>query len=109
VVKVVAIDGFDSIEYLYAFKEGELDSVVLCSKEGNLIKYSLQEEKQALRKVDIRHKLSSVKAIYPIDNHHCAAFTRGTILIYNSDFTVLQKVIEVSNNDTIYSVDCLRE
>jgi hypothetical protein len=59
--------------------------------------------------VDIKHKLSAVKAIYPIDNHHVAAFTRGTILIYNSDFSVLQKVVEVSNNDTIYSVDCLRE
>lgn len=50
-----------------------------------------------------------MKAIYPIDNHHCAAFTRGTILIYNSDFSVLQKAVEVSNYDTIYSVDCFRE
>ncbi len=62
-----------------------------------------------MHKVDMRHKLSAIKAIYPIDNHHCAAFTRGTILIYNSDFSVLQKVVEVSNNDTIYSVDCLRD
>lgn len=62
-----------------------------------------------MRKVEIKHKLSGVKAIYPIDHHHCAVFTRGTILIYNEDFTILQKVIEVSNNDTIYSVDCYRE
>jgi len=93
VVKVVAMDGCDSIEYLYAFREGVFDSVLVCSKEGNMFGYCINEEKQALRKVDIKHKLSALKAIYPIDDHHCAAFTRGTILIYNSDFSIIQKVV----------------
>jgi hypothetical protein len=45
VVKVLAVDGFDTIEYLYAFKEGLLDSVLMCSKEGNMLRYCVQEEK----------------------------------------------------------------
>jgi hypothetical protein len=83
--------------------------VVLCNKDGNLLKYSFDEEKPAFHKIEIRHKLSAIKAIYLIDHRHCAIFTRGTILIYNNDFTVLEKVVEASFSDTIYSVDCYRE
>ena len=39
----------------------------------------------------MKHKLGGIKAIYPIRNVHFAVFTRGTILIYNHDFTLLQK------------------
>lgn len=30
-------------------------------------------------------------------------------MVYNSDFSKLDKVIEVSHNDTIFSVDCLQQ
>lgn len=57
----------------------------------------------------MKHKLSAVKAIYSIDNMHCAVFTRGTMIIYNSDFNKVEKLIEISASDTVYSVDCIRE
>lgn len=81
--------------------------MILCSKEGILMKYCLVGEKEGVEKVDMRHRVSPIKAIYPIDQHHCAVFTRGTILLYNQDFSLCEKVVEVSNSDTIYSVDCL--
>lgn len=42
-----------------------------------------------LEKIEIKHKLNGVKAIYPILDLHFAVFTRGTILIYNHDFSHL--------------------
>lgn len=80
--------------------------VILCSKDGYFAKYSFGEVlDNRLEKIEIRHKLSGVKAIYSIRNHHFAVFTRGTILLYNQDFTKLEKVVEVSHSDTIFSVD----
>lgn len=57
----------------------------------------------------MKHKLSAVKAIYSIDNMHCAVFTRGTMIIYSSNFNKVEKLIEISASDTVYSVDCIRE
>lgn len=45
VLKVVAVEGFESIEYLYAFREGGLESVLVCSREGNMLRYCVEEEK----------------------------------------------------------------
>lgn len=108
VIRVLAVEGFESVEYIYPYKEGQSDMVILCNKDGNLLKYSANEENHAFHKVDIKHKLSAIKAIFSIDGHYFAVFTRGTILIYNNDFTILEKVVEASFNDTIYSVDCHR-
>jgi hypothetical protein len=44
-----------------------------------------------------------------VEDLHFLVFTRGTILLYNQDFTKLEKHIEVSHQDTIYSVDMLQE
>jgi hypothetical protein len=79
---------------------------VLCSKEGVFGKCRLEEEKGILEKIEMRHKLNGVKAIYAIKEMHFAVFTRGTVLIYNQDFSQLQKQVEVSPYDTIFSVDC---
>ncbi len=42
VVRVVAMEGFETIEYLYVFQEGGLDNVVVCSREGSLVRYCVQ-------------------------------------------------------------------
>ena len=109
VCKIIKVESFETIEYIYLYKDGGEQFAVVCNNDGNMMKYVLNEEVNAFHKIEVKYKLSSIKAIYGIDHHHhCLVFTRGTILIFNRDFSKLQKFIEASSSDSIYSVDCYR-
>ena len=107
-LQATKLDGFASVEYLHAYEETGENVAVVCNRDGAMVKVYLGQPQMPLLPISHKIKPSPVKAIYRLNQSHCAVvFTRGTLLIYDANFNQLLKNVQISSHDTVYAVDCL--
>ena len=41
--KLIQLDGYQSVEYIYPYKEGPFNKAIVCNKDGAFCKYHLEE------------------------------------------------------------------